>query len=212
MEDRNWKNAWSACDNISAASVYIEHLPEKEQKLYLDAVLEYLAGQQDSETGMWGEGRPYIKISGVFKLMLLYRRFGQCMPRPDKILVSLYHALRTDSSEDMCWSRNSVEVLTTMQHQIPEIGAEDISECFDITLENLKRYLKVDGGFSRHIDNSMKIPNEMPLGMGLVEGDMNAGTQALRIRNLCYAIAGKRAEPLNQYMGGFYEMIGKDYC
>ncbi len=207
MADRNWSNAWSACDNISATTVFIEHLPEKDQRVYLDAVLEFLAEKQDPETGIWGEGRPYIKISGVFKLILLYRRFNIRLLRPEKILASLFQTLRTDTSEDMCWTRNSIEVLAALKYQIPDISRADIFEVLDITFKNLQRYLKLDGGFSRHIESSMKSPNEMPLGLGLAEGDMNAGTQALRVRNLCYTIAGSKAEPLKEYIGDFFEMI-----
>jgi hypothetical protein len=211
MKERNWSNAWMACDNISATTVFLEHLPEKEQREYLNAVLEFLTAKQDPQTGMWGEGRPYIKISGVFKLILLYRRFNILLPRPEEILASLFETLRTDTSEDMCWTRNSIEVLAALQYQISDISQDDILECFDITLKNLERYLKADGGFSRHVETSLESPNEMPLGLGLAEGDMNAGTQALRIRNLCYAIAGKNAEPLKEYIGDFYEKIGKNY-
>ncbi len=184
----------------------LEYLPEKEKQAYLDAVVNFLAEKQDPETGMWGGGRPYIKISGVFKLMLFYRRFDIPLPRAQEILASLFQALRTDISEDMCWTRNSVEVLAALKYQISGIPRTDIAECFEITLKNLGRYLKADGGFSRHLESSMESPNEMPLGLGLAEGDMNAGTQALRVRNLCYGIVGEKAGPLGEFIGNFLDI------
>ncbi len=206
MSERTWSNAWSACDNISATTIFIEHLPEKEKQAYLDAVVDFLAEKQDPETGMWGGGRPYIRISGVFKLMLFYRRFNIPLPGAREILASLFQALRADTSEDMCWTRNSVEVLAALKYQISGIPRADIAECFEITLKNLGRYLKADGGFSRHLESSMESPNEMPLGLGLAEGDMNAGTQALRVRNLCYGIAGEKAGPLREFIENFFEI------
>ncbi|MNC74526.1 hypothetical protein D3C75_1258980 [compost metagenome] len=34
------------------------------------------------------------------------------------------------------------------------------------------------------------MPKAVPIGLGLAEGDMNAGTQALLIRAICYELAG----------------------
>ncbi|MNV60921.1 hypothetical protein D3C71_1534060 [compost metagenome] len=75
----------------------------------------------------------------------------------------------------------------------------------------MKRLLRADGGFSRELAHSPTAPNVaqvkegecypgMPkavhIGAGEVEGDMNAGTQALLIRSVCYQLAGKKAPPL----------------
>jgi len=207
LDERPWDYAWMACDNISAAGVYIMNLPEETRQVYLDFVLDYLNRHQDSETGMWGEGRPYIKLSGAFKLCLFYRKFGLVMPRVNKIYDYVLYALRHDTSEDMCWTRNAVDLLTTILPDIPPIPEEILNEILTITYRNLKQYLKPDGGFSRHVAKSLKSPNNVPLGLGLVEGDMNAGTQALLIRALCHGLAGLDHEPIRRLTVDFYEKL-----
>ncbi|MBN2546432.1 MAG: hypothetical protein JXB50_11595 [Spirochaetes bacterium] len=204
LENRDWSYSWMACDNIAAARIYFKHLPRKERKEYLNIIWDFLKNKQDEETGMWGEGRPYVKISGAFKLAGLYSFFNKKMPNADKIYKSILFALRNDISEDMCWTRNPIDLLMSIKSQLCKISREEINEIIEITYNNLKVYLKEDGGFSRHRYNSLAVPNNVELGKGLKEGDMNAGTQALRIRNFCYSLAGKRVKKLKQYIGDFY--------
>lgn len=207
LDDRPWDYAWMACDNISAAGIYIECLPKEKKQQYLDHILHYLYENQNPETGMWGEGRPYIRLSGAFKLALFYRRFNIVMPRVQKIYNFILETLREDTSEDMCWTRNAMDLLMVIRPNLPVVSDEDILEILTITYTNLTKYMKPDGGFSRHVESSLKIPNNVPLGKGLVEGDMNAGTQALRIRSLCYELAGLIEKPMMQLTDGFYEKI-----
>ncbi len=204
LENRDWSYSWMACDNISAARIYFKYLPGKERKTYLSAIWDFLEKKQDKSTGMWGEGRPYVKISGAFKLAGLYSCFNKKMPNADKINKSILSALRNDISEDMCWTRNPVDLLMYIKPQLGKIPKEEINEIITITYNNLKTYLKPDGGFSRHRENSLAVPNNVILGKGLKEGDMNAGTQALRIRNYCYKLAGKKVKLLKEYTGDFY--------
>ena len=77
--------------------------------------------------------------------------------------------------------------------RIPE---EDVLEIAEITLRNMARLKRADGGFSREIDHPPApnvaqvkqgeyypdMPEAVPLGKGEIEGDMNAGTQAILIR------------------------------
>lgn len=203
MDARPWDYSWMACDNISATSVYIKQLPLKEQTEYLSIIWNYLYEKQDKETGMWGDGRPYIKISGAFKLALFYKSFKKDMPRVNLIYKSLLKTLREDLSEDMCWTRNPIDLLMSIKSQLGEIPIEEISEIIEITYNNLRKYLKPDGGFSRHVEASLAMPNNVIIGKGLAEGDMNASTQALTIRNFCYFIARVNMTPLYQYMESF---------
>ncbi len=209
IDERPWDYAWMACDNLQAAGVFLRQLPENERKEYMDYLWKYLEEHQDPETGMWGDGRPYIKISGAFKLALLYGSFQKTLPRPERIYRYLLYTLREDVSEDMCWTRNPMDLLCALKPVIGPYPLEEAEEIIEITFENLKRYLKPDGGFSRHVEHSLEIPNNVPLGKGLAEGDMNAGTQALRIRSACYEFINMQRYdvPLTQYTDGFYEKI-----
>ncbi|WP_187768119.1 hypothetical protein [Paenibacillus sp. PL91] len=87
---------------------------------------------------------------------------------------------------------------------------EELQFILQTTLHNMSRLLRSDGGFSRELAHSPSAPNVaqvkegehyqgMPrpvyLSEGKIEGDMNAATQALLIRSLCYELAGVE-EPL----------------
>ncbi len=207
MDERPWDYSWMACDNISASGNFIRSLPDGERKQFLDMVWKYLEDHQDSETGMWGDGRPYIKISGAFKLALFYQGFNKPMPRAEKIYQYLLKTLKEDISEDMCWTRNPMDLLVELKPQIGSYSDKDTNEILTVTYNNLKKYLKPDGGFSRHVEYSLEVPNNVPLGKGLIEGDMNASTQALRIRTLCHDLVGITEKPLYQYSKGFYESM-----
>lgn len=119
---------------------------------------------------------------------------------------SIKLALRTEEAADMCYIRNPIDLLSYLKLDIPD---EELYEILSITAASMKRLLRPDGGFSRELAHSPSAPNvaqvkpgefypDMPapvhLGLGLKEGDMNAGTQAILIRSLCYSLAGI-AEP-----------------
>lgn len=102
----------------------------------------------------------------------------------------------------MCYIRNPIHLLSYMKLPIPE---EELREIIQITLANMRKLLRADGGFSRELAHSPTAPNvaqvkqgehypDMPkavhIGGGRVEGDMNAGTQALLIRSVCHQLAG----------------------
>lgn len=198
LEERPWDYAWMACDNISAAAVY----PIEEN--LLQYTLQFLEKRQDKETGMWGEGRPYIKISGAFKLALMYNRLNLKMPRVEQVYDYIKYTLQNDQSEDFCWSRNVMDLIGFIRPQLPEIQTSEKEQILSITWNNISRYLKSDGGFSRHIKSSLKTPNNVQLGLGLKEGDMNAGTQALKVRTLSLKWLDKKVEPLKELTRGFY--------
>ncbi len=209
MDERPWDYAWMACDNIGAAGFYLRYLPEAERNLLLDLIWDYIESRQNPETGMWGGGRPYVQLSGAFKFTALYEEYGRAMPRPQQLYQTVLRTIREDVSEDMCWTRNTVDLLATLEPQIGPYPEADLREILAITYRNLCQYLKPDGGFSRHVGHSLAIPNNVPLGKGLAEGDMNAATQALRIRSLCHRIAGQPEPPLSKYTQGFYERMAQ---
>jgi hypothetical protein len=207
MDGRPWDYAWMACDNISVCATYLRNLPLEDRGPYMDLLWSYLRDRQDPQTGFWGGGRPYVRLSGAFKLATLYRAFDRPMPREEALYRSLLKTIREDESEDMCWTRNAMDLLLTLKPQLPPLPEEEKAEILSITRKNLGRYLKADGGFSRHRESSLETPNNVPLGLGLAEGDMNASTQALRIRSLGHELTGIREAPLAEYAAGFYERL-----
>lgn len=205
-------SSWRGCDYLSSCAMFLIQLTDEERIPYKEALFSYLASIQDPETGLWGEGCLYIRISGTFKLNILYERMGERLPHGDRIYRTLLHCLRSDEALDMCWIRNPIDLLSS---GIAEIQPEDLDEIIAITYANMHRLLREDGGFSRELKHSPPAPNvaqvkegewypdipqAVPIGLGWVEGDMNAATQALLIRHSCYALSGRTPEPLRAAM------------
>ncbi|MGF7034322.1 hypothetical protein J2T17_005272 [Paenibacillus mucilaginosus] len=208
-------NSWRGCDRLCNSAPYIFQMNEAERAPYLQEAFGFFERIQDRESGLWGEGSLYVQISGTFKLHTFYNRFGVPMPRVREMYASILRCLRTEEAFDMCYIRNPINLLHSMKLAIPP---EEMREITEITLANMKRLKHADGGFSRELGHSPTAPNvaqvkanefypDMPkavhLGLGLAEGDMNAGTQAILIRWLCYELAGLPVPPLELPEGLF---------
>ncbi len=210
LNDVSLANSWRGCDRLATTSAYVDQLPEQEKKRFIQAALDYFAEIQDPETGLWGEGSLYVRISGTFKLHTFYSKFDIPMPNVERIYKSILYCLRNETAGDMCYIRNPINLLSYMKVAIPD---EELYEIIAITEDNMAKLKREDGGFSREIGNSPSAPNVaqvkegeyypfMPkpvhLSQGLYEGDMNAGTQALLIRLLSHKLAGVKAAPLHE--------------
>ncbi|PWU67886.1 hypothetical protein [Gracilibacillus dipsosauri] len=201
-ESIDLRNSWRGCDLLASSTVYIREMPKETQRKFVDAFAAYLAGLQDRQTGLWGEGSVYERISGTFKLHTFYRSYQIPMPNKERIYQSILRCLRQEEAIDMCYIRNPIDLLSYLALDIPE---EELKEITSITIENMSRLKRADGAFSRELAHSPKAPNvaqvkegdyypNMPepvqLGMGLVEGDMNATTQATLIRIQLHKLLG----------------------
>ncbi|TXK84499.1 hypothetical protein [Paenibacillus sp. N3.4] len=202
-------NSWRGCDRLSTSSVYVRQVePAARRDAFVQTAFDFFADRQDPRSGLWGEGSCYVQISGTFKLHMFYDHFHVPLPREDQIYQSILFALRHEEAADMCYIRNPIHLLSYMKLQI---HPQELREIIQITLANMKRLLRADGGFSRELAHSPTAPNVaqvkhgewypgMPaavhIGGGKMEGDMNAGTQALLIRSVCYQLAGEVAPKL----------------
>ncbi|SER28768.1 hypothetical protein SAMN04487944_102240 [Gracilibacillus ureilyticus] len=197
-ESIDLRNSWRGCDLLASSTVYIRQMSPEKQADYVKACAEYLAEIQDIETGLWGEGSLYVRISGTFKLHTFYRSFQIPMPNQDKIYQSILYCLRNEEAVDMCYIRNPIDLLSYLALEVPD---EELKEITEITIRNMARLKREDGGFSRELEHSPQAPNvaqvkgdefypdmpaPVPLGLGLYEGDMNATTQATLIRKQLY--------------------------
>jgi hypothetical protein len=195
-------NSWRGCDRLCNSAPYIGQLEGAEQEAFLKEAFSYFDSIQDKESGLWGEGSRYVQISGSFKLHTFYNRFQVKLPRAAELYQSLLYTLRNDEAKDMCYIRNPIDLLSEMTVTITD---DEMAEIAETTVRNMKRLKRADGGFSRELDHSPVAPNvaqvkkgeyypempiAVPLGLGLVEGDMNAGTQAIWIRVLLHELAG----------------------
>jgi hypothetical protein len=194
LDARPWDNTreWIALCQISAQSGVIRSMPEKKRKALLDTLFKYLAKKQDPKTGLWGGGSPYVKISGAFKITMIFRMAEQPVPLADLIYSSTLDCIRNNEATNICFARNPLELLRVIEGSMTKpIPAADRVEIIRISTRNLKRFLRPDGGFSYNADRSIStINNSVPVGKGHVEGDMNGSSQALWIRRMLYDLAG----------------------
>ncbi|WP_051621085.1 hypothetical protein [Paenibacillus sp. UNC451MF] len=225
LKNVDLRNSWRGCDFMGTPNHHIARMEEAERKLFIAAGEAYFASIQDAETGLWGEGNRYIRISGTFKLSAFYTRFGLPLPNVDRIYHTILQCLREDEARDMCWIRNPIDLLGTFGHVLT-IPQEELAEIIQITIGNMRKLLRADGGFSREIHQSPPAPNvaqvkegefypympiPVPIGKGRIEGDMNAGTQALLIREFCHRLAGVDHQPLNPLTETFMQAIQAHY-
>ncbi|MEF2247522.1 hypothetical protein [Paenibacillus sp. IITD108] len=214
-------NSWRGCDRLSCSAVYLKQLDHRDEQAYRDVALQYFEELQDKETGLWGDGSLYVKISGTFKLHLFYQHFEAGMPRAGNIYASILRALQEERAEDMCYIRNPIHLLSYIK---PAIAREELRFIIKRTTDNMRLLLRADGGFSRELAHSPAAPNiaqvkrgecypVMPkpvyLSLGKIEGDMNAATQALLIRSLCYRLAGFEEAKLPVQASDFFERLGQ---
>ncbi|MDR4887186.1 hypothetical protein RGU12_06400 [Fredinandcohnia sp. QZ13] len=220
---KKWKsislvNSWRGCDLLASSCMYIGQMEQEKQEKMIQIAAKYLESIQDPQTGLWGEGSMYVRISGTFKLHTFYHKFGLPMPRVEKMYQSILHCLRTETVKDMCYIRNPIDLLSYINVEIP---SHELEEIVQITVNNIEKLKRPDGGFSREIDHSPSAPNvaqvkadefypDMPvavhLGKGLYEGDMNAGTQTTLIRLQLHKLAGKKVIPIKGSRR-FYELV-----
>ncbi|MEX1029053.1 MAG: hypothetical protein WDZ91_03275 [Paenibacillaceae bacterium] len=212
------RNSWRGCDRLASSCTYIGQMSEADRAPFLQEAVRYLASIQDPNTGLWGEGSLYVRISGTFKLHTFYSGFGIPMPNTDLICNSVLHCLRNEVASDMCYIRNPIDLLSYIQ---APLTVPELTEVLEITTRNMTMLRRADGGFSREIDHSPPAPNvaqvkkgdyypdmpePVPLSQGLYEGDVNASTQATLIRRQVYRLAGCVEKPL-EGSSDFYKII-----
>lgn len=211
-------NSWRGCDRLSCSNVYLKQLEQPGRDAFVQTAFRFFADTQDKDSGLWGQGSLYERISGTFKLHTFYSGFDTPMPRTAEMFASLLLALRDEDASDMCYIRNPISLLSYIR---PTMTEEELRFILQTTLHNMSRLLRADGGFSRELAHSPSAPNvaqvkdggyypDMPkpvhLSEGRVEGDMNAATQALLIRSLSCKLAGKEAPQLGEdRLDSFYE-------
>lgn len=141
---------------------------------------------------MWDGPDAYNEVSGAFKAALFYSAFDRPLPYASEIYASVMLTIRTDECKDVCWLRNPIELVTLLEPQLSQIPPVDANEIIQISVTNMRRFVQPDGGFSRQAGRSKTTSNGVVLGMGLPEGDMNAGAQMVCVvRPLLYRLANE---------------------
>lgn len=209
-------NSWRGCDRLSCSTVYVKQLEEPARSRYVQTALQFFADAQDKDSGLWGQGSLYVRISGTFKLHLFYSSFQTTMPHTEEMYASILKALRDEEAGDMCYIRNPIHLLSYVR---PEMDDVELKFIIRTTIDNMGKLLRSDGGFSRELAHSPSAPNvaqvkngeyypNMPqavhLSEGRIEGDMNAATQALLIRSLCRKLIGTADGPRGEIVNNAF--------
>ena len=119
------------------------------------------------------------------------------MPRADEVYAAAFEVIRTEDCTDACWLRNPVELVDVVGAQRGGVPPQDVAELVTITTRNAVPFARPDGGFSRHVGASVPAPNEVRLGLGLDEGDLNATHQFVTtVRPTLYRLTGLDAPSL----------------
>ncbi|MET9105400.1 hypothetical protein [Streptomyces zhihengii] len=197
LEGRPWENSWLAQDNIQAQGALIKLLPPEQQAERVGQALRFVTERQDPVTGFAGGGSPYVRLSGAFKLALFCRAFDRAVPRAENIYAATMECLRTEFCEDACWLRNPLELIEVLRPQLGPRPQAELDEVVRISARNARHFSQPDGGFSRKPGSSSPAPNDVPLGLGLAEGDLNASVQlAVIARPTLYRFANIGAPQL----------------
>ncbi|MFE7505379.1 hypothetical protein [Promicromonospora sp. NPDC057488] len=198
LDQRPWENSWLAQDNIQAQAALLMLLPDSRRDALVGTAIRYVSARQDPVTGFAGEGVPYNRLSGAFKFALFCRQVGHAVPRAREIYDAAFEVIRTQECTDACWLRNPVELIDVVGAQLGGVGERDVAELVRITTANSRGFARDDGGFSRHLGHSLEAPNEVRLGFGLDEGDLNATHQFVTtVRPTLYRLAGVAAPALS---------------
>lgn len=72
LQSVDLRNSWRGCDLMSSSIHHLRRMNEAERQPFVAAALAYFNSIQDSESGFWGGGNLYIRISGTFKLSAFY--------------------------------------------------------------------------------------------------------------------------------------------
>lgn len=197
LDRRPWDDSWLAQDNLQAQGSLLALLPAELREPLVDAALAHVGARQDPATGFAGEGVPYNRLSGAFKLALFCRQVGRPVPLAREIYAAAFDVIRTEPCVDACWLRNPVELVDVVGGQLGGVPDADVAELVAITTCNAVGFARGDGGFSRHVGASVPAPNAVRLGLGLDEGDLNATHQFVTtVRPTLYRLAGVEAPPL----------------
>lgn len=187
MKELPWHHAWTALDAIASQVEILQAMPKNLSMTLVEEIMRYTQCTQDTKTGLWGGGEPYVKISGAFKLAMVYDAFQIPLPHADAILDSTIRCMRNEDCEHFCWVRNPLCLLEVLERRNKCNLSEFRAEIIRISEINLAKFLQADGGFSVFPERSNPAPNEIPLGLGLAEGDFNATHQAVvLVRPLIY--------------------------
>jgi len=181
MQNLDWDKPWKAGAAISSQSILIKNLPDSLKNAIIDAAFDWLAENQDAETGWWGNDSPYQMLSGAFKLSNFYQAFSRPMPNADKIYQSILKVLREEQCSDGCWVRNPLHLLNVIKPGYENISVMEKEEIIRISIRNILNLERKDGGFAQNTHQKYSVTDGC--------------SQAMKTRDAVRKLAGLTNKP-----------------
>jgi len=219
LNNRPWNNAWGALDQVSSQIPNLKLFPKAKRDQLLTILFKDLAKRQDSNSGLWGGGSPYRKISGAFKIAMVYKSFKKPIPRANKIYKSTLECLRNNKAEDICFVRNPLNLITMLRNDLGRpISNADKTQISNITIKNLAMFATDQGGFRGKL--SAPLASAPAIYRNYHEANLNACSSAFTVRQLLYALSGMKVPLVSntdvfliikKYGNSRYESYRTDY-
>jgi hypothetical protein len=174
-----WKRSgWLAGDNVQSQIAVLQSVPQPLRDELIEVLFAELPRFQNPDDFFFGSGDPYVRLSGAFKIALIYKHFDRPIPKAQHLYVSTLKCLRTQSADNACYIRNTMSILQKLEDSEIEIPAADRIEIIHRTAANLRHFHRPDGGFA--LDRNTQF------------GSTNGCTQAMITRSSLYRMAGSK--------------------
>ncbi len=205
-----WSNPYSAGGSVQTRCSSIVLLPATNRASLEQTLVTFLDGIQSPTTGFWGTdptAADYNYLSGAFKICLSLYALGLPIPCADAQYASSLACLRGPPPDRYVYLRNALSMFGFLRGWVSRAyPPHEIAEAGGLTVAANAHFLQADGGFSRYWDRAVT-GDVIALGLGLREGDINSGVQAIGpVRENLYQLLDRPAPPL-RHVAGFYEQL-----
>lgn len=207
---RDWaNNSWTAGDLMYEDLSYILMLDESLQQPYIDASIEWLNEHQDPETYYWAKPGDYgfNAVSGAFKVVRIYERFGITPPNTMGIAESVLKTLRGGySASAACYVRNPADalvILSNFDQDVKQMLQEHECEIIELYAKMIGDMFHEDGGASTTMYQSQTTFGGLSVGNMVCEGDMDGTQQMWLARTRIAALFGREVD--NSHLAEYYD-------
>ena len=187
-------NPWSAGDRVQASQVYMNYIETSEREEYLNPMFSFIESIQSSKTGFFGNDLlKYNTLSGAYKVMLIYAKHNRALPNAEKIYNSIWDVIDNNNATAAAYVSNSCELLNTMAVSFGcgnRIKEKLKAAYGDIIMNNMLLMKSPDGAFCSTEGEALASFGGVNAGFGIFEGDIDAVSQAFKVRKQLYTQLG----------------------
>ncbi len=141
------EKAWAVGSSISAQRNVIYNIPGADQKLILDRIFSYLEDYQ-AEDGFWWNGTPYNRLSGAFKVGMVYGDLNEPIPNAKVVLETLLETVENEDAWHVCFVRNPLSLLEVLTINDSTLLTDaSLMSILDKSIQNLEAFAASNGGF-----------------------------------------------------------------